>query len=75
MPVMLGAGPAHALAVEVFLRPVLDRARRVVPCSLFLLESSYDDPAAYDAWRDRTRPLVDSLVRTKAERGVMTVDV
>jgi FMN reductase len=67
VPVMLGAGPGHALAAEVFLRPVLAELGAVVPASLFLLESSYDDPAAYDAWAARTRPLVDRLVRTKTE--------
>ena len=25
------------------------------------------DPASYDAWAARTRPVVDSLVRTKTE--------
>ena len=65
--VMLGAGPAHALAAEVFLRPVLTELGAVVPASLFVAESSYDDPATYDAWAARTRPVVDSLVRTKTE--------
>ncbi len=67
LPVMLGAGPGHALAAEVFLRPVLTELGAVVPASLFLVESSYDDPDTYDAWAARTRPVVDDLVRTKTE--------
>ncbi len=66
VPVMLGALPGHALAVETSLRPVLTELGAVVPSSLFVLESSYDDPASYDDWADRTRPLVDALVRTRA---------
>ena len=45
---MLGAGPAHALAPELSLRPVLTEIGASVPVrALYLLDSSYDDPAAY----------------------------
>jgi len=67
VPVMLGAEQAHALAAEVFLRPVITELGAVVPACLFVVESSYDDPATYDAWAARTRPVVDTLVRTKME--------
>ena len=67
VPVMLGALPGHALAVELALRPVLTELGAVVPASLFLVESRYDDASAYDAWADRTRPLVEALVRTTVE--------
>jgi FMN reductase len=62
VPVMLGAAPVHALAVETALRPVLSELGASVPSSLFLVESAYDDPATYAAWGERTRPLVHALV-------------
>ena len=69
VPVMLGALPGHALAVETSLRPVLTELGAVVPASLFLVESAYDDPATYDAWAARTRPLVDALLHATAGVG------
>ena len=62
LPVMLGAAPGHALAVETALRPVLHELGAPVPSSLFLLESAYDDPATYAAWGERTGPLVQALI-------------
>jgi FMN reductase len=62
VPVMLGASPGHALAVETALRPVLTELGATVPASLFLVDSAYDDPATYAAWGERTRPLVHALV-------------
>ena len=65
VPLMLGAGPGHALAPELTLRPVLTEIGASVPVrGLFVLDSSYDDPAAYESWlavaRDRIRiPEVD----------------
>jgi FMN reductase len=51
VPLMLGAGPAHALAPEVFLKPVLAELGAVLPTkALYLLDASYDDPAAYEPW-------------------------
>jgi FMN reductase len=51
VPLMLGAGPAHALAPEVFLKPVLAELGAILPTrALYLLDGSYDDPAAYEPW-------------------------
>lgn len=51
VPLMLGAGPGHAMAPEVFLKPVLAELGAVLPTrALYLLDSSYDDPAAYEPW-------------------------
>ena len=48
---MLGAGPAHALAPELTLRPVLTEIGATVPVrGLFVVDTPYDDPAAYAAW-------------------------
>jgi FMN reductase len=59
VPLMLGAGPAHALAPELTLRPVLTEigADRTVR-GLYVLDSAHDDPAAYDAWLSAVRPVV-----------------
>ena len=51
IPLMLGAGPGHAMAPEVFLKPVLTELGALLPTrALYLLDSSYDDPAAYESW-------------------------
>ena len=66
VPVMLGALPGHAMAVETALRPVLTELGATVPASLFLVESAYDDLSTYAAWGERTRPLVQALVAAHA---------
>lgn len=59
VPLMLGAGPAHALAPELSLRPVLTEIGASVPTrALYLLDTSYDDPAAYLPWLETARPQV-----------------
>jgi len=59
VPLMLGAGPAHALAPELSLRPVLTEIGASVPTrALYLLDTSYDDPAAYTTWLETARPLI-----------------
>jgi FMN reductase len=51
VPMMLGAGPAHAMAPELALKPVLVELGATCPTrALYLLDSMYDDPAALDAW-------------------------
>lgn len=64
VPLLLGAGPAHALAPELTLRPVLTELGATVPGrGLFVLDSQYDDPAAFAPWLGTTRPLVRALVQ------------
>lgn len=64
VPLLLGAGPAHALAPELTLRPVLTELGATVPGrGLFVLDSQYDDPAAFEPWLGTTRPLVRALVQ------------
>ena len=59
VPLLLGAGPGHALAPELTLRPVLTELGATIPGrGLFVLDSQYDDPAAYEPWLDSTRPIV-----------------
>jgi FMN reductase len=51
VPFMLGAGPGHALAPELTLRPVLTEIGGSVPVrGLYVVDSAFDDPAAYEAW-------------------------
>ncbi|MBC9734570.1 NADPH-dependent FMN reductase [Nocardioides marmotae] len=68
VPLMLGAGPAHALAPEVALRPLLTEIGGTVPTrALYVLDDAHDDPAAYAAWLAEARPRVAAaLSRTGA---------
>lgn len=75
VPLMLGAGPAHALAPELTLRPVLTEIGAVVAVrGHYVLEAEYDDPAAYDAWLAAARPVLAALLaaRTPARAAART---
>ena len=59
VPLMLGAGPGHALAPELTLRPVLTEIGASVPVrGLYVLDSAYDDPLAYEPWLTTARPRI-----------------
>lgn len=65
VPLMLGAGPAHALAPEVFLRPVLAELGAVLPTrALYLLDSAFDEADAYEPWLAAARPRIAAALRT-----------
>ena len=65
VPLMLGAGPGHALAPELTLRPVLVEIGGTVPVrGLYVLDAAFDDPAAYASWLDVARPVVSTLLAT-----------
>src|SRR3954454_21047954 len=50
-PMMLGGAWVHALAPEVFLKPVLVELGASCPASgLFLLDTDYESPAGLDDW-------------------------
>jgi len=57
VPLMLGAGPAHALAPELTLRPVLTEIGGTTVRGHYVLDSRYDDPEAYATWLDQVRPV------------------
>ena len=57
VPFMLGAGPAHALAPELTLRPVLTEIGGTTVRGHYVLDSRYDDPEAYATWLDQVRPV------------------
>lgn len=63
VPLMLGGGPAHALAPELSLRPVLAEIGGTTVRGHYVLDSRHDDPEAYAAWLDRVRPVVRGLAR------------
>jgi FMN reductase len=64
VPVMVGAGAAHALAVEVHLRPVLIEIGATVPTrGLYVTEDQLDDLApVIDHWLVEAAPLLRSSV-------------
>lgn len=54
VPLMLGAGPAHALAPDLLLKPVLVELGAVCPAQgLYLGDKTYDQPGAIDGWLSR----------------------
>lgn len=56
VPLMLGAGPAHALAPELSLRPLLSEIGAIVPVrGLYVLDAQHDEPAAYADWLAEAR--------------------
>jgi FMN reductase len=63
VPLMLGGSPAHALAPELTLRPVLTEIGGTVPGrGHFVIDTQYDDPDAYAAWLATTKPVVTTLL-------------
>jgi FMN reductase len=66
VPLMLGAGPAHALAPHVSLAPLLSHLGALVPEGLYVLDQQYDEPAAYADWLTRNRWVVDAVLSRSA---------
>ena len=59
IPLMLGGHWKHALAPEVFLKPVLAELGASLPTSgLFLLDSEWDAPGILDDWLQVARPRI-----------------
>jgi FMN reductase len=59
IPLMLGAGPQHALAGEHTLKPVLVEIGCSCPtAALFLLDSAWEDSPELDAWVERARDVI-----------------
>lgn len=68
VPLMLGAGPAHALAAELHLRPLLTELGATVPGpALYVLDAAYDDPASFSAWLEQARPVVRAFATSLVE--------
>ena len=67
VPLMLGGSPAHALAPELTLRPVLTELGGTVPGrGLYVVDSRHDDPAAYADWLAATSPAVTAFLGARA---------
>jgi FMN reductase len=64
VPLMLGAGPAHALAPELTLKPVLVELGAVCPAQgLYQLDSRYADDNSLTDWVSRWGPAVHAAIR------------
>lgn len=58
-PVMLGAGPAHALAPDLLLKPVLVELGAICPAvGLYLIDKTFAEDPLLDAWVKRVKPLL-----------------
>jgi len=58
-PLMLGGAWSHALAPEVFLKPVLVELGASCPVSgLYLLDTDYETPAGLDQWIESARRFI-----------------
>jgi FMN reductase len=58
-PVMLGAGPAHLLAPDLLLKPVLVELGAICPMvGLYLIDKSFAEDPRLDAWIARAKPLL-----------------
>lgn len=56
VPLMLGAGPGHAMAPEVYLRPLLGELGATTPApGLYLIDATAADPESYLPWIERWR--------------------
>ncbi len=54
VPLMLGAGPAHAMAPDLLLKPVLVELGATCPTAgLYLPDRNFADPALIDPWLAR----------------------
>jgi len=67
IPVMVGASPTHALAVEVHLRPLLVEIGASVPTrGLFVMEQELDDlDATITGWLAEAAPVLARSVATR----------
>ncbi|NEB03462.1 NAD(P)H-dependent oxidoreductase [Streptomyces sp. SID13726] len=69
LPLMLGAGPTHALAPELTLKPVLVELGATCPAQgLYQLDSSYATDGSLDRWTERWGRTVLDTARAEAGR-------
>jgi len=66
VPLMLGGSPAHSLAPELTLRPVLtELGATIAGRGLYLLDTAFGDPAAYAEWLTANRARIDALLEAR----------
>lgn len=59
VPLMLGAGPTHALAPELLLKPILVELGATAPTQgLYLNENTYAEPESYAKWLAQWKNIV-----------------
>lgn len=69
LPLMLGAGPAHALAPELTLKPVLVELGATCPAQgLYQLDSTYTTDDSLAHWVGRWSRIVLDAAKTRAAR-------
>ena len=67
VPLMLGAGPAHAMAPDLLLKPVLVELGATCPAAgLYLIDSTYTTDTRIAEYAERWAPVLRSTVRTEA---------
>lgn len=67
IPLMLGAGPAHQLAAELHLKPLLVELGATVPTpALYLLDSAAQPDPVERAWAERWRSIIATSVGVAA---------
>ncbi|WP_241387214.1 NADPH-dependent FMN reductase [Rhodococcus sp. CH91] len=67
VPLMLGAGPAHAMAPDLLLKPVLVELGATCPAAgLYLMDSTYTTDTRIAEYAERWAPVLRSTVRTEA---------
>lgn len=66
VPLMLGAGPGHALAPEHTLRPVLVELGASTPTrGLYLIDRDFANPAVVDPWLERATVQIGASLRPR----------
>ncbi len=66
VPLMLGAGPAHAMAPDLLLKPVLVELGATCPTpGLYLMEKSFEDGVAIQAFADRWTGVIRALLSSE----------
>lgn len=67
VPLMLGAGPAHAMAPDLLLKPVLVELGATCPAAgLYLIDSTYTTDTRIAEYAERWAPVLRSTIRTEA---------
>ncbi|MBM9468452.1 NADPH-dependent FMN reductase [Nakamurella leprariae] len=67
VPLMLGAGPAHAMAPELTLKPVLSELGGTCALpGLYLLDATYADGPELAAYASRWKPVAQALMALEA---------
>lgn len=70
VPVMLGAGPAHAMAPDLLLKPVLVELGATCPApGLYLIDSTFRTDGRIADYAARWGPAVTALATTPAPAG------